>query len=402
MAKRKVSTQERKTMKQKNQRAVFLSVIFAFVVAIFGFVPNASQATISGVCSNCHTIHNSQSGDPMADYGADGQPWKGTGPYPALTRGDCLGCHGMGGAAKIVQIGGSDIPQVYHTDTEDLASGNFAYILGAKGDGASDAKGHNVIELNNQDSVLYEPPGGIRQSFHDDGYIVNDTNLTCAGDNGCHGQRFYDKGTGIPSLKGAHHKNVDGKCDIADDIPSSYRFLLGVKGLENPNDKWQNASAGSHNEYYGTAVPPVLGCSGGEVHCHGDGGIRSPNDTISGFCGTCHGNFHSLTGPGMDEDEGIGAISSFQRHPTDIVMKNEGEYAVANRTYNIEAPVGRTSVPEDVISGVTANDVVTCLSCHAAHATNYPDLLKWDYSAMIAGGGGSSGGCFACHTTKDD
>ena len=80
------------------------------------------------------------------------------------------------------------------------------------------------------------------------------------------------------------------------------------------------------------------------------------------------------------------------------------EYAVANRAYNVEAPVGRTSVPEDVIPvpGVTAaNDVVTCLSCHAAHATDYPDMLKWDYDAMVAGGSGS-GGCFTCHTTKDD
>ncbi len=77
----------------------------------------------------------------MADYGATGQPWKGTGPYPALTRGSCLGCHGMGGSNKIVTIGSSEIPQVYHTDTEDLAGGNFAYILGAKGSGAADSKG---------------------------------------------------------------------------------------------------------------------------------------------------------------------------------------------------------------------------------------------------------------------
>ncbi|MCG2708765.1 MAG: hypothetical protein L6246_00355, partial [Thermodesulfovibrionales bacterium] len=74
----------------------------------------------------------------MATYGG------GTGPNSCLTRGTCFGCHGMG-PTKTVTIGGSVIPQVYHTDASgDLAGGNFAYILGAKGSGASDAKGHNI------------------------------------------------------------------------------------------------------------------------------------------------------------------------------------------------------------------------------------------------------------------
>ncbi|TSA13704.1 MAG: hypothetical protein D4R73_00455 [Deltaproteobacteria bacterium] len=47
-------------------------------------------------------------------------------------------------------------------------------------------------------------------------------------------------------------------------------------------------------------------------------------------------------------------------------------------------------------------DIVTCLSCHRAHASAYPDILRWDYSTMIANGGSLSTGCFVCHTTKDD
>ncbi len=197
---------------------------------------------------------------------------------------------------------------------------------------------------------------------------------------------------------------MDGKCDTADSVANSYRFLLGVKGLENTTDKWQNKDASSHNEHFGETTPPVLGCSGG-VSCHGSSGVTSPNNTISGFCGTCHGNFHTLSG-GTDyggTSVGIGSTNSspFQRHPCDILIKNSGEYEAAKRTYNAQAPVGRTTVPENVITGATANDVVTCLSCHAAHASNYPDMLKWDYDTMVAGGGGSGGG-FTCHTEKDN
>jgi len=152
-------------------------IVFTLACFFLVFYENG-YASVSGPCSNCHTMHNSQDGTAMATYGADGQPWKGTGPYPALTRGDCLGCHGMGTSSKIVSIGGSDIPQVFHTDVSgDLAGGNFAYILGNKGSGASDAKGHNVIELGSNDGTLTYPPGDILFGGQHTG--VRNTVLTC-------------------------------------------------------------------------------------------------------------------------------------------------------------------------------------------------------------------------------
>jgi len=225
--------------------------------------------------------------------------------------------------------------------------------------------------------------------------IINDTNLTCAGYIGCHGRRDEDGGkktTGIPMLKGAHHGNVDGKCDTADTVANSYRFLLGVKGLENTGtSKWQNVAPGDHNEYFGATTPMIANCTNS---CHSADGVKPPNNTISGFCATCHGQFHDPTQTG-------GTSSPFIRHPSDVVIPNEGEYSDYT-IYSVEAPPGRTTVP-DLVSGIVypGSDVVTCLSCHAAHATDYPDMLRWDYDNMVAGGGGS-GGCFICHTTKDN
>jgi hypothetical protein len=379
-------------MKYRNNHAV-LPTFILLSLAILCLSYNASDARITGNCVNCHTMHNSQNGAAMATYGADGKPWKGSGPYGALTRGTCLGCHGTGNANKIVSIGGSDIPQVYHTDnTGDLAGGNFAYILGAKGSGASDAKGHNVIDLGNIDDVLTDAPG----RFHTP--MARNTELTCAGNNGCHGWRaFNSSGSGLTSLKGAHHQNTDGKCDVADQNYNSYRFLRGVKGLENNGTyKWQNYNADNHNEYYGDITPMAgNGCQ----NCHNSGHssmyVEPANHTISGFCATCHGNFHLKEGIGGDTN------APFTRHPTDVVLPATGEYA-AYTNYNVQATVGRQTVPDSVSNTVTpGSDIVTCLSCHAAHATNYADMLKWDYSAMVAGGGGS-GGCFTCHTQKNN
>ena len=367
-------------------------------ITILCLFAGPSEAKITGECGNCHTMHNSQNGLSM-------QLNSSTKVERNLLRGDCLGCHGQASAQKIADMNGSQIPQVLHSDASgDLAGGNFAYLTGLKGT-ASDSHGHNVIDLGvafKEDVIANTLPGGIRQSFHED-YIVNASNLTCAGTNGCHGYRYKSgmiSASGVAALSGAHHNNVDGQLNVADSVKNSYRFLVGVKGYENQTDKWQNKSATSHNEYYSNTTPMTLGCSA--TACHGTNGVAPPNNTISGFCGTCHGNFHTLSAGASD---GIGAdiTSPFIRHPNDIVLPNSGEYQNYT-TYSVEAPVGRTMVPASASSVVTPGaDVVTCLSCHMAHASPYPDMLRWDYSQMNAHQSGDvNTGCFTCHTTKDN
>jgi len=373
------------TTNHKPQKyGLFLTLIFTLTIFSSLISPSA-HAKATGPCVNCHTMHNSQGGTAMATYGGE------TGPNSFLTRGSCIGCHAQGTGNKIENIGGNEIPQVYHNDgTGDLAAGNFGYIDGKKGT-ASDAHGHNVIDLfgANSDDVLDAAPGVYMVHAE----FLSDTYLTCAGTNGCHGSRQDASGTGIGAIKGAHHGNVDGQLTTADTIANSYRFLLGTKGLENTTDKWQNKDATSHNEYYGKTTPTTYDCSSNQ--CHASGPAKPLNGTITDFCGTCHPDFHGTGNIGGDTS------SPFTRHPTDIVLKASGEYA-AYTTYSVEAPVGRTTVP-DVASGtvVPGTDVVTCLSCHAAHGTNYPDMLRWDYSGMIAGSGSNTSGCFVCHTTKD-
>ncbi|HIJ58039.1 MAG TPA: cytochrome c3 family protein [Deltaproteobacteria bacterium] len=363
------------------QRTIAFSAVLGLILSLILFIPGNSSA-VTGLCVNCHTMHNSQDGGNMATYGG------GTGPNPVLLRGTCLGCHAYNktGTLNVIDIGGSQIPQVWHDAATDLAAGNFKYV-----DGTGYGKGHNVIDFfgTNSDVDLDAAPGVYM--VHDS--FLTDTYLTCAGTNGCHGSRQDASGTGLGAIKGAHHGNVDGKCNTADTVANSYRFLLGTKGLENTTDKWQNKDANSHNEYYGRTTPTTYDC--GSNQCHASYPAKPLNGTITDFCGTCHPNFHGTGNIGGDIN------SPFTRHPTDIVLKGSGEFA-AYTTYSVEAPVGRTTVP-DAASGtvVPGTDVITCLSCHAAHGTNYPDMLKWDYLTMNAGGGGS-GGCFTCHTEKDN
>ncbi len=343
-----------------------------FILSIIFTIALCSQikAEVAGDCVNCHTMHSSQGGADMADYGPSSEA------NPCLTRGDCIGCHAYdagSGSNNIQDIGGSDVPQVWHTGT-DLAAGNFKYIA----TGTDDAKGHNVFAIDQEGNGSMFPPPGYET---DPG--ITASNFSCAGVYGCHGDRTVTDET--TSVKGAHHAD-DGTID-GSTTGTSYRFLKGVLGLENNgSNPWQNVSATDHNEYKGVNGP---GAS--------PAGPTSPaNNTMSGLCAECHGYYH-----GTGAAETGGTASPWLRHPIDISLPSSGEYTNYT-TYSIVAPVARVTVPETPSGTVTPsgtdNDIVMCLSCHGAHATNYYKLMRWDYKGWPAAG---TNGCATCHTWKE-
>ena len=350
-------------------KKTLLAILF---ITLIMAAPDLCHA-ITGVCSNCHTMHNSQGGAEMATYGG------GSGANPCLTRADCIGCHAYdtSGNVNVKDIAGSLVPQVFHDAATDLAAGNFKYIAS----NADDTKGHNVAAID-AEGTLTSPPG-------DENSTGITTDLTCAGTKGCHGDRSVTDETA--SVKGAHHAGASGLCGTADTVANSYRFLKGVKGYENMHAtyKYQNYSSQYHNEYYGASS------RGTESDKTTPGG-----NTISGLCAECHGNFHG-TGSGD-----IGTASPWLRHPTDIVLTNSGEYA-SYTTYSIVSPIARPSgaaalatINTSTNSTVTpGTDIIMCLSCHGAHATNFYKIMRWDYKGATFAI--AMYGCGKCHTEKN-
>jgi len=317
----------------KKSLIFILSIIFSIVLC------SHVNAEVAGDCKNCHTMHNSQGGAAMADYGPS------SGVNSCLTRGDCIGCHAYdtSGSVNVQDIEGSLVPQVFHDAATDLAAGNFKYIAGA-----DDNKGHNVAAIDQEDTAAMFPLPGLKT---DPGIAA--ATFSCAGKLGCHGDRTITDDTA--SIKGAHHADdstIDGLS-----TGTSYRFLKGVLGLENNgNNPWQNASSTDHNEYKGLTSPA------------NDASSTSPGTggSISGFCAECHEYYH-----GDDADETGGSASPWIRHPTDISLPSSGEYTNYT-TYSIVAPVARASLPGTPSGTVTptgtTDDMIMCLSCHGAHA----------------------------------
>jgi len=130
-----------------------------------------------------------------------------------------------------------------------------------------------------------------------------------------------------------------------------------------------------------------IGGIGDPMYEHGDG--RNIYKSGDQYCIACHSNFCGAENQSSD----IGWI----RHPTNASLPLQGEYAgyEANRK---DVPV---SYP-DPNKPERSTARVMCMSCHRPHGTPYPYLLRWDYSAMMAGSeDDNETGCFACHTTKD-
>jgi len=72
----------------------------------------------------------------------------------------------------------------------------------------------------------------------------------------------------------------------------------------------------------------------------------------------------------------LAAVSPFIKHPKDVSLPATGEYTACTG-YKLSAPVSRLTVPDGVSSCVApGSDAVMFLSCHVAHASNYPEMQE--------------------------
>jgi predicted CXXCH cytochrome family protein len=327
-------------------------------------------------------------------------------PRENLLTYSCIGCHAINASAGDGKafLGGYPVPQVYYadtTETKELAAGNFIHIVNNDWTYGHNVHGFQPVGIDaDVDSIL--PPGYDSQmdpstNKYDSwpyGGSLSPQQPLCAGTYGCHGNRNEDSQT--MAMIGSHHSDDSmlqfGSIDDSTQGGSpgtSFRFLSGVKGGE--DDDWEySAASNDHNEYFGADV----GARSGQTS-------QSSVETMSEFCASCHGIFHMT---GLSDGRGISPTnaSPWIRHPSDFMIPSSTPYS-NYVTYELTARVARTTLPDPASSDtqIGSNSIVFCLSCHKAHASRQPDMLRYSYSAMTTGGSSSSNKlCFACHTDK--
>ena len=359
------------------------------ILAIVGgilLLPTLCQGKIPDglLCEECHTMHNSQGGNPMTLTDAQER-------LPMLLRNTCLGCHTGSNT-------GGGIPFVFNTSeptygTDTLAGGNFYWV----GQG-NNRKGHNVTALNAtndfSDTELASPPGYAATAP-----AWTDDTLTCAGIQGCHGARTeVDEASDLrdnATHLGAHHTDDKSAALDGASIGTSFRFLNGIVGLEDPN--WEyTKSASDHNQYKGKIRLLDTDDASSDA--------TATDGSISSLCAQCHGDFHNGTVEGNVDGGTWG--SPWVRHPTDFDMNDAtgaeyASYGGGTHDYNPNVPLASSDVSavKSTVLAVAGDAIIMCLSCHRAHGSPYESILRWDFRGWPGVAG--TYGCYTCHTTKD-
>lgn len=363
-------------------KKILLTISIAVMAALIAIFSGPAMAKVTGACENCHTMHNSQGGTAGPS---------GVG-YESLLAKECVECHSSSESSTYDNRGGCLVPIVFYTGNSApikyLAGGNFWWVKEGEGAGNDDSKGHNVFFREDDADLSEGAPGGLRCSANS-----CHANLSQPDDSGGWGEGFK----GRYGCQGCHlyvkhhasdHPNGEGGL-VTTAEQGWYRFLArhtnnnGVRGYEDGD--WEAGhpdlpqGTTGHNEYRGA---------------EGLSGLEGDAYSTTGFCTGCHGDFHSQKSDGK-----------WIRHPSDAVIPDKREYAGlggGSRLYDPLSPVAKATVDTPDGTVTPGSDMVMCLSCHRPHGSPYPDLLRWDYRATEAQGGGEDNGCFYCHTQKNN
>jgi hypothetical protein len=292
-------------------------------------------------CSGCHTIHYSEEGSDPSGAAAGG-------PFKHLLKDDsttdlCLSCHDVSGSQATFSWAGSTPPKVMGTVGNDLPGGNFS------GPAASAGKGHSLDSSAFEAANLSTSPGGSFPS----------ASFGCADCHDPHGSNTaaFEYRNLLKIVNGV----TLGPTDIAGSDTDEATLVTAGAAAD------QNADAfvfGNHNVYKGE---------------------------MGKWCGACHPNFH-----GVDvTDSDVGDGTDWIRHPTgtDITAAHSSNYGPM---YDPEYPIVTSTAGAGTGSFwpiASTETQVFCLTCHAAHGTDYVDMLRWDYSISQAAGVG----CNKCH-----
>lgn len=322
-------------------------------IAMIAFFCGPAAAAVTGVCSNCHTMHDSQGGVAMATGG----------PNSALLMDGCLGCHTTTGADPLVA--GYPYVKLGSAGDGNCLAGGFFQTTAVTSDNNSNS---------NHDIGATATPAGY-DSSETTWYTGATDGLGCAGTNGCHGNETDLND--MAAISGGHHS------------PSAYRILyVGTEGVA-------GSGAADYEELIiksPTTTTPVTSGTDQNVNIYSAGA----NDaTISELCAKCHGDFHNEASTTGD----VGSVGAWIRHPTDIAIPTS--WAIGSTGYTLNGddyknnPVGYDGATYNETGGRKA----TCLSCHRAHGTANADLLRWAYSTQDAGSG-TTYGCLGCHNKQ--
>lgn len=369
----------------------------AAAVMVLGLASTGLALHDGGVahCDACHTMHNSLEGASVIEGGTIGTA--GDFLLKGATQSEaCLNCHEGDAGSYHISTAGALAPNTA-LPVQMSPGGDFGWLkvtytwTGHEGEETEhgDRHGHNVVAPAfgyNADSTLTVAPGGTYSanslhcsSCHDP---HGKYRIFADGSEGTSGLPIADRGSYPPGTN-IYRSPSDGQWAVG-----AYRLLAGTG--------YNPASIDNSTLAFAHGVPAAMVPSSYN---------RSDNTTqtrvaygsgMSEWCANCHGDIHN------------DSVSTNLRHPASnladlgTIANNYNAYVSSGTVGNIadnsflslvpfetgdgNDQTGRTNMAglaksdDSVLTGPSTTSNVMCLSCHRAHASGFPSMLRWNNS----------------------
>ena len=362
-------------------RSKSLGITFLAAAAMLLFVAGNAQAFHSGgvaECSGCHSMHTPKAGGSFLLVGTD----------PSST---CLSCH---------QHAGDTGPSSYHIATADAdmptgvaplqrtPGGDFGWlkksytmtIRGTTSTELGETHGHNIVAQDVSgflaDATNTTAPGGTFSSGQ----------LGCTSCHDPHGRvRRQSDGTyatgaslggaAAPIIASGSYNN--SVMPAAGQAVGAYRLLRGLNDTSVAGVTFAGVAVAiapsTYNQTEATnQVRVAYGATG--------------TNTWGNWCASCHPAMHSsgnYVHP-IDQNLGSGIANIYNAYVKsgDLTGTAAGSFnslvPFAENTGDIATLQAHSKNNNSYLNGPGTSDKVTCLSCHRAHASGWPEALRWN------------------------
>jgi hypothetical protein len=307
---------------------LFCVLLFATGFSYADEYHNQNDICAVARCNGCHTMHNSQNGEPVDQHATAGNEYLLMKSTPSDT---CLNCHSRYGQCSTDGQSLSPGGDFYWTriDVSWTNSENVLFLVEGREHGHNiNAPGHGL----SPDQLLSVAPGGAYQSS-----IL-----------GCHSCHDPHGNTNFRMLYGIG--------ETAEDYPGGYTFSFAAPVAIGLNSETARNGAGAEKTGQHTAY-----ISG-----------------MSEWCANCHQAMLSDASSSHLHSVGVEIGAQVSRNYNSYVTTGDmtGDWSTAYLPLvPFEDPANTTTGT----SGTMSSSKVMCLTCHRAHASPYADAGRWDF-----------------------
>lgn len=376
----------------KPVRIAWLALLAA--LALVAFAPAAVAFHSGGVaeCSGCHSMHEAV-GTPLLQ----GSDYSST----------CLNCH---------QHAGDTGPTSYHVSTAEAdmppgvppkqrnPGGDFGWLkktytttasYGAPIQNNGWTHGHNIVAADygyTADPENTTAPGGTMSSAE----------LSCVSCHGPHNRarRLADgtvvtpskaQGTTYPPIYASGSYGAEPTSTLAVGV---YRLLRG-------------AGSTAFDAVTFSGVPPAVAPSAYNRSeattqtrvAYGYSPTANGYDSWGRWCATCHPDMHSDVGYVHEVDSALGSgiADNYNKYVKtgDLSGTSATSYSSLvpfnENTADASVLKGHAKTDDSVLTGPTAADRLSCMTCHRAHASAWEHALRWNMEGEFLTMADSSG-----------